>query len=101
MKIRSPFANMSLQWKLVLSYLGVALGAILVLGFLSSEAVQVYLARSQEQQLHTLAKFLQRNLINPAAPNGQLNQPNMMGIFNHGGPGPIMLVISSAADGQT
>ena len=99
--IRSPFANMSLQWKLVLSYLGVALGAILVLGFLSSEAVQVYLARSQEQQLHILAKFLQRNLINPAAPNGQLNQPNMMGIFNHGGPGPIMLVISSAADGQT
>jgi signal transduction histidine kinase len=91
---------MSLQWKLVLSYLGVALGAILVLGFVSSQAVQVYLARSQEQELHTLAKFLQKNLINPAAPNGQLNQPDLTSIFNHGGPGPIMLVINTA-DGQT
>ncbi len=53
-----PWRNMSLQTKLVLSYLGVALGAILLLVIVISLAVQNYFYTVQRDSLRERAEYL-------------------------------------------
>src|SRR5450759_4963599 len=56
--MRWPAMRLSLRVKLVLSYLGVALGAILLLVVVISIAVQNYFNTVQHDQLLTRADFL-------------------------------------------
>lgn len=53
----SPFSRLSLRVKLVLSYLGVALGAILILAFAVALAVQNYFTMTQLSVLHLRAQY--------------------------------------------
>ncbi len=52
-----PFSRLSLRVKLVLSYLGVALGAILILAFAVALAVQNYFTMTQLNTLHLRAQY--------------------------------------------
>jgi signal transduction histidine kinase len=62
--------TMSLRVKLVLSYLLVALGAVLILAFVVSFAVQNYFANSQMDQLRSLAQYEARNISQSYATEG-------------------------------
>ena len=53
-----PLSRLSLRVKLVLSYLMVALGAVLILAIVVSLAVQNYFQSTERQQVHALAQSL-------------------------------------------
>lgn len=53
-----PLSRHSLRVKLVLSYLMVALGAVLILAIVVSVAVQNYFQNTERQQVHALAQTL-------------------------------------------
>jgi two-component system sensor histidine kinase BaeS len=82
MNIHSPFANMSLQWKLVLSYLAVAMGAMLVLIFVLRYAVVVYFAQAQLATLKLDAAHYQIDFIDPVyLASGQLDSNDLNAAF--------------------
>lgn len=82
MNIRPPFANMSLQWKLVLSYLGVALGAILVLILVLRYAVVVYFTQTQLASLQLDATHYQVDFIDPVyIASGRLDSSDLNAAF--------------------
>ena len=56
------FPPMSLRVKLALSYLGVALGAILIMAVAVSLATQSYFANAQRNQLQVYAEDFAQNL---------------------------------------
>ena len=68
--MRWPALRLSLRVKLVLSYLGVALGAILLLVVVISLAVQNYFNTVQHDQLLTRADFLAQQVGKLYAQNG-------------------------------
>jgi len=62
MNRRFTFSTLSLRVKLMLSYLGVALGAILILAFVVSFATQNYFIGTQQAQLRTQAEYAAQNV---------------------------------------
>ena len=76
MKAIFPVSRLSLRVKLVLSYLGVTLGAILVLTFAVALAVQSYFTRTQLDMLRSRAEY-------------QANRIEYAYEHNFGGTGPV------------
>ena len=62
MKRFDTFPPLSLRLKLVLSYLIVALGAILILAIAVSLAIQNYFANSQRDQLRSEGEYLAQQI---------------------------------------
>jgi len=81
----------NLRLKLVLSYLGVALGAILLLVIVVSLAVQNYFFSAQQKELQTNAEYLAQQVeqvYSTQAGRSWANVPPLGGIF-----GPNLLVV--------
>lgn len=97
MNIFAPFSTLSLRVKLVLSYLGVTLGAIFFLAFAIGIAIPHYFSAAQASYLRHLAKGYQTNLIDPVyLANGQLDSPGLIGALKRE-PEPSLLVITDPA----
>lgn len=62
MNRRFTLSTLSLRVKLMLSYLGVALGAILILAFVVSFTTQNYFIGTQQAQLRTTAEYAAQNV---------------------------------------
>src|SRR5438876_295825 len=98
MKISSALPTLSLRVKLILSYLLVALGAILILTIVVSLAVQSYFVNWQRDQLRTQTEdFAQKIGHLYRAYGGSWENVPFQTIQTNG---PVLLVITDATGGQ-
>ena len=88
---RLKLPTLSLRLKLMLSYLGVALGAILILAIVVSIATQNYFISSQENQLRTEAEYAAENVGHLYSASGS-NWQNVPLRFETSGPTLLLIV---------
>lgn len=95
------FARLSLRTKLVLSYLMVALGAVLILAIVVSLAVQNYFESTQRQQVHALAQTF-ADEIGIRSSGLPPNQPPDRGNGGDGAPfyNPFLMIVVNAQGQQ-
>jgi signal transduction histidine kinase len=86
-----PLPILSLRVKLMLSYLGVALGAILILAFVVSIAIQNYFISAQQQQLRTEAEYAAQSVGHLYTAYGR-NWDNVPLRFETNGPVLLLIV---------
>lgn len=89
-----PLPTLSLRVKLMLSYLGVALGAILILAFVVSLAIQNYFISAQQEQLRTQAEYAAASVGHLYTAYGS-NWDNVPLRFETNGPVLILIVDTS------
>lgn len=95
-------ARLSLRAKLVLSYLMVALGAVLILAIVVSMAVQNYFENTQRQQVHALAQTFadEIGIRSSGLPPDQPNRGNGADGAPFSSYNPFLMIVVNAQDQQ-